>query len=260
MPSSLRFSANLPLGIVKRPYIPYVFGVNEVAHDVAGCLLACTLEYGTGVVAAFPVALAVVIGVVDDLGVDEADESEEESHSAGDGLQYQCGLSEKWFGRLQELERWTRLEKGTEADLLLKKDARDASEPSQDTDSSCRVDQGLVGRQVRKANKGRVLHVRAGTTIPLIDILTPRLIHSVRAMSCEVYDRRGDSHKREREEGDADIQDQKQMRPGESHLEIPESCLISKLSQFSRWNYIYNSLYLFVLGASVRLVMLALDA
>jgi len=79
-------------------------------------------------------------------------------------------------------------------------------------------------------------------------------------MSCEVYDRRGDSHKREREEGDADIQDQKQMRPGESHLEIPESCLISKLSQFSRWNYIYNSLYLFVLGASVRLVMLALDA
>ena len=104
--SSLCLSANLPLGVVKRPYIPYVFGVNEVAHDVAGGLLARTLEHATGVVAAFPVALAVVVGVVDDLGVDEADGSEQKCHDAGNDLQYQRGLSEKWFGRLQkELER-----------------------------------------------------------------------------------------------------------------------------------------------------------
>jgi hypothetical protein len=74
--SSLRLSANLPLSVVKRPYIPYIFGVDKVAHDVTRCLLARTLELGTGVVATFPVALAVVVGVVDDLGVDEADGSE----------------------------------------------------------------------------------------------------------------------------------------------------------------------------------------
>ena len=92
---------------------------------------------------------------------------------------------------------------------MLEKDARDASEPSQDTDSSCCVDKGFVRRQVRKANEGQVIHVRAGTAIPLIDILTPILVHSVRAMSCEVYGCRGDGHKREREEGDADIEDNK---------------------------------------------------
>jgi hypothetical protein len=74
--SSLRLSANLPLSVVKRPYISYIFGVDKVAHDVAGCLLARTREHGIGVVAAFPVALAFVVGVVDDLGVDEADGSE----------------------------------------------------------------------------------------------------------------------------------------------------------------------------------------
>lgn len=106
MSSSLRLSADLSLGVVERPYIPYVFGVDKVAHDVAGGLLARTLEHGTGVVAAFPVALAVIVGVVDDLGVDEADGSEQKCHDAGNDLQYQRGLSEKWFGRLQkELER-----------------------------------------------------------------------------------------------------------------------------------------------------------
>lgn len=89
---------------------------------------------------------------------------------------------------------------------MLDKDASDASEPSQDAESSCRVDQGLVRRQVSKANEGRIIHVPAGTTIPLIDTLTPVLIHPVRAMSCEVYDCRGDGHKGEREEADADIE------------------------------------------------------
>ena len=91
MSSSLRLSADLPLCVVKTPSIIIcIFVVNKVAHNVAGRLLARTLEHVTGVVSASPVALADVVGVVDDLGIDEADGSEKKCHGARDDLQYQC--------------------------------------------------------------------------------------------------------------------------------------------------------------------------
>ena len=69
VPASLRGSTDVSHGV--KDLLEFGVISFEVKCNVASCLLARALKYVTGVIAVLPVALASVVGVVDDLGEHE---------------------------------------------------------------------------------------------------------------------------------------------------------------------------------------------
>lgn len=92
MSPSLRLTTDSHLRIENGLDFTRIFWPLEVADDIAGSLLARAVEHVVRVVAAGPIALAFVVGVMDNLCEDEGDECDQQGDTAGQDLVEERGL------------------------------------------------------------------------------------------------------------------------------------------------------------------------
>lgn len=108
MPAGLRLATDGTLPVEDGLNFRAMSRHSEEADDVASSLLTRALEHVAWVVAVPPVAFALVVGVVDDLGEGERDERYEEGNAAGEDLEEESGLLGRGLGCLLDVR--TRLE------------------------------------------------------------------------------------------------------------------------------------------------------